>query len=138
MNPETRLAAADLVALGTAFVYGIEPYGHGAYLLYVSWWNRKCRSEMCANAIAVDTASPPNIYVTGFTGSSDFPGSADTSLAGHGSSRTSYCGSGFHNQARTFRRGAAQLAYSSYLGGDTYDQGFGIAVDATGKHTSWV
>jgi hypothetical protein len=74
------------------------------------------------NGISVDTSGA--VYVTGFTESTDFPtlnpyqgtlqgGSVDafvTKLSGTGNS----------------------LIYSTYLGGDGYDHGKGIAVDASG------
>jgi hypothetical protein len=73
------------------------------------------------NGIAVDGNG--NAYVTGYTASSDFPtqnpfqtwqGGPDcfvTKLAGSGSS----------------------LIYSTYLGGASYEQGFGIAIDGSGN-----
>ena len=42
-------------------------------------------------------------------------------------------GAAFITKLTPSATGAAQLAYSSYLGGDTFDEGFGIAVDGSGN-----
>ena len=104
MNPETPTAPADLVALGTAFVSELNPDGTALiYSTYLGGSGNGSFGEV-ADAIAVDTATPPNIYLTGFTGSPDFP--LSTALASY--QRTApasvtgiVC---FHCQARTFRR----------------------------------
>src|SRR5580698_3077025 len=61
------------ISVGTAFVTELNPTGTA--LLYSTYLGGSRNSTFGdgANAIAVDTASPPNIYVTGFTGSPDFP-----------------------------------------------------------------
>jgi hypothetical protein len=53
------------------------------------------------------------------------PGPASTALATGGSA--------FITKLAPAASGSTQLAYSSYLGGDTFDEGFGIAADAAGK-----
>ena len=94
-------------------------------------------SETVATAIAVDAASPPNIYVTGFTGSPDFPVStAPNPCLTSGLQRACQLANGgaaFITKLNPSASGSAQFAYSSYLGGDTFDEGFGIAVDASGN-----
>ena len=74
--------------------------------------------------IAVDASG--NVYVTGATASIDFPtlnqyqtyqGGDDTFVA----------------KLDTNASGTASLLYSTYLGGGGYDQGYGIAVDASGN-----
>ena len=79
----------------------------------------------------------PNIYVTGFTGSPDFPVSTNALIRTPGPGGTASGGVSVHNQTHSFRdTGTAQLAYSSYLGGNTEDEGNGIAVDASGDAIS--
>ena len=125
------------VSEGTAFVSELNP--GGTALLYSTYLGGSGNGSFGegASGIAVDTASPPNIYVTGFTGSPDFPvstvllpyqgqpGPASTALANGGS--------GFITKLAPSASGAAQLAYSSYLGGDTYDEGYGVAADGSGN-----
>jgi uncharacterized repeat protein (TIGR01451 family) len=74
--------------------------------------------------IALDTAG--NVYITGLTSSTGFPttpGAYDTSYGGHPSdvfvSKLSADGS--------------TLLYSTYLGGNSEDGGYGIAVDSAGS-----
>ncbi|MBI3014117.1 MAG: SBBP repeat-containing protein [Candidatus Tectomicrobia bacterium] len=78
--------------------------------------------------IAVDGAGAA--YVAGWTLSSDFPTRA-------GSFQTVYGGSTDAFVTKLSATGG--LVYSSYLGGSFYDEGFGIAVDASGNAyvTGW-
>jgi hypothetical protein len=80
----------------------------------------------------VDAATPLNIYVTGFTYSADFPVSSNALITAPGPGGTSANGSGFVTKLTPSLTGTAQLTYSTYLGGDTEDQGNGIAADASG------
>lgn len=75
----------------------------------------------CANAIAVDASG--NAYVTGTTGSSNFPvtgGAYQTALIG------------FYNLFVSKLSAAGALSYSSYFGGSNIDYGNAIAVDKAG------
>ncbi len=133
VNPVSATAPADLVALGTAFVTELNPGGTALiYSTYLGGSGNAVGDQ--ANEIAVDTATPPNIYVTGFTGSSDFPLST-TVLPYQGIAPASVTAeaAAFITELKTSAAGSEQLAYSSYLGGDVKDIGNGIAVDATGK-----
>jgi len=140
MNPVAAPPSDDTHSEGTAFVSELNPTGTA--LLYSTYLGGSGNGTFGdgANAIAVDTASPPNIYVTGFTGSPDFPTStvlvpyqgpapAPNPVPASAASQ----GSAFITKLAPSASGLAQLAYSSYLGGDTYDEGFGIAADAAGK-----
>lgn len=72
-------------------------------------------------AIAVDTSS--NAYVTGLTGSTNFPTTINAlqrTLGGHQNAFVTKLGPDGSN-----------LVYSTYLGGNNIDAGFGIAVDAS-------
>ena len=136
MNPVSATAPSDL-SLGTAFVTELNPTGTA--LLYSTYLGGSGNGTFGdgANAIAVDTASPPNIYVTGYTGSPDFPVSTVLlpyqGQPGPGSTASAVGGSAFITKLAPSATGAAQLAYSSYLGGNTYDEGFGIAADGSGN-----
>jgi hypothetical protein len=136
MNPLSATAPAD-VSLGTAFVSELNPTGEA--LIYSTYLGGSGNTFFGdgANAIAVDTASPPNIYVTGFTGSPDFPVSTVLlpfkGQPGPASTAMQFGGSAFITKLAPSASGSAQLAYSSYLGGDTFDEGFGIAVDGSGN-----
>ncbi len=135
MNAESG-TPPDL-SLGTVFISELNPTGTA--LLYSSYLGGSGNGSFGegADAIAVDSATPANIYVTGFTGSPDFPvstvllpfkgqpGPASTALANGGSA--------FITKIAPAAIGSAQLAYSSYLGGDTFDEGHAIAVDGSGN-----
>ena len=75
-----------------------------------------------AQAIQVDTASPPNMYVTGYTFSSNFPtasavqktigGAADAFVA-------------------ELNGAGSALTFSTFLGGTGNDEAFGLALDSS-------
>jgi beta-propeller repeat-containing protein len=74
--------------------------------------------------VAVDGSG--NVYVTGSTTSSDFPVS--------GGFDTSYGGLGLEDAFVTkVDASGSTLAWSSYLGGSDYDEGYGIAIDGSGN-----
>ncbi len=77
------------------------------------------------SAIAVD--SPGSAYVTGFTRSADFPTAnpLDSELSGTGNA-----GDAFVTKLTPAGSG---LVYSTYLGGEGEDIGYGIAVDQEGN-----
>ncbi|MFI5097235.1 MAG: SBBP repeat-containing protein [Candidatus Acidiferrales bacterium] len=74
--------------------------------------------------VAVDSSS--NAYIVGVTSSTDFPttpsGVETTSPAGN------LQGTGFVTKIDTTKSGNASLVYSTYLGGEVSDKGFGIAL----------
>ena len=138
MNPiSTTPPGDDSSSEGTAFVSELNPTGTA--LLYSTYLGGSGNGSFGdgANAIAVDTATPPNIYVTGFTGSPDFPVSTVVlpfqGQPGPASTASAIGGSAFITKLAPSASGLMQLAYSSYLGGNTYDEGFGIAVDGSGN-----
>ena len=73
-------------------------------------------------AIAVDSSGAA--YVTGYTQSGDFPTSA-------GAYQTTLNGVQDAFVSKLAADGTS-LAYSTYLGGSSYDRGYGIAVDSSG------
>jgi Bacterial Ig-like domain (group 3)/Beta-propeller repeat len=73
------------------------------------------------NGIAVDSVG--NAYVTGYTGSSNFPTMDPLQPANDGG------GDAFVTKINA---AGSALVYSTYLGGSGFDEGFGIAVDSAG------
>jgi Beta-propeller repeat len=100
-------------SVGTALVYSSYLGGNG--------------SDQ-ALGIAVDASG--NAYVTGFTGSSDFPRVNQIPGACQGS-----CGTGSSEDAFVAKVSAAgdALVYSSLIGGSGNDEAEGIAVDGSGN-----
>jgi hypothetical protein len=132
-NAEPAAPPTDIAANGTAFVSELDPTGHT--LLYSTYLggSGSTNGGDRAMAIAVDAATPLNIYVTGFTFSPDFPVSTNALIGQPGPAGTGTGGSGFVTKLTPSLTGTAQLTYSTYLGGDTEDVGNGIAVDANGN-----
>jgi hypothetical protein len=125
---------------GNAFFAQIDPYLSGtASLLYSSYLGGNSISGDMGTAIAVDGSG--NAYVTGWTGSANFPTTA-------GAFQTTYGGKEdvFVAKFNPSLSGPASLVYSTYLGGSgqdgfvsdspnyiiTYNTGPGIAVDSSG------
>ncbi len=73
--------------------------------------------------IAVDSSG--DAYVTGYTSSSNFPATA-------GALQTTF-GGGADAFVSKLNSGGSALVYSTYLGGSSFDFGFGIAVDSSGN-----
>lgn len=105
-----------------AFVTRINPSGP-AYVFSTYLGGDRCD---VANAVAVDAAG--NSYVTGRTLSSNFPvaGAFQTIL---GDQRDAFGGDAFVTRFTA----TGSLSYSTYLGGNAQDTGFGIAVDFSGN-----
>jgi hypothetical protein len=80
-------------------------------------------------SIAVDASN--NAYVTGFTYSNDFP----VTSGAFQSMLMSICGgtNAFISKLNTSANGSRSLVYSTFLGGTSYDEGHGIAVDTSGN-----
>jgi uncharacterized protein (TIGR03437 family) len=75
-----------------------------------------------ASGVAVDAAG--NVYVAGYTDSSDFPARNAIQPALNGSPSDVF--------VTKFSPGGKQLLYSTYVGGSGQNFGYGIAVDAAG------
>ncbi len=117
----------------SGFVAELNPTGTAALYLTYLGGSTGVGTQDGIQAIAVDATK--NIYVTGFTQSSDFPLSTTPNLPFEASAPLSIgsMGSAFVTRLNPTQAGMAQLAYSSYLGGSgALDQGNGIAVDAHG------
>ena len=100
-----------LNATGTALVYSTYLGGN---------------SNDYGRGIAVDGSG--NAYVTGYTYSTNFPTTA-------GAFQTSHASDGGDADAfvTKLNAGGAALVYSTYLGGNGDDGGFGIVVDSAGN-----
>ncbi|HYM11191.1 MAG TPA: SBBP repeat-containing protein [Bryobacterales bacterium] len=121
VNFPTTAGAAQAVFGGgasDAFVTKLDAAGTMLYSTYIGGSDADL-----AGGIAVDAAG--SAYVTGTTSSTNFPftnGAFQTFLKASADvfvTKLNAVGSGF--------------AYSTFLGGDLKDQGFGIAVDASGN-----
>ena len=75
-------------------------------------------------ALGVGLDADGNIYVAGYTGSSDFPSVNALQPASGGGPEDVF--------VTKFSPGGTQLLYSTYVGGSGRDFGWGIAVDAAG------
>jgi hypothetical protein len=116
------------------FVSKLNPNATGVTSLVYSTYLGGLGGD-CGYSIAVDDDG--SAYVTGFTGSPDFPTTTDalqTGLTG-----LSYCDAFVSKLHPT----GSSLLYSTYFGGSDYDYGYGIAIDAynniyiTGKTESF-
>ena len=112
---------------GDAFVTKFN--ASGSALLYSTYLGGSDSDNTNDNggAIAVDASS--NIYVTGFTFSTNFPTLNAFQPTNGGS------GDAFVAKINPSQSGRASLVYSSYLGGSAGggDEGYGIAVDGSGS-----
>jgi hypothetical protein len=102
-----------------AFVAKLNPAGSA--LIYSTYLGGPALDE--GDAIAVDTAG--NAYVTGYTGSTDFPTANPL--------QPSYGGDSWDAFVAKLNPAGSALVYSTYLGGSNRDGGRGIALDASGN-----
>jgi hypothetical protein len=108
--------------LSDAFVTKLN--AAGSALLYSTYLGGSGDEQ--GHGIALDSVG--NVYVSGNTGSANFPvtpGVFQTALGG--------VGDAFVAKLDPAASGAASLLYSTYLGGNGSDEGFGIAVDSNGN-----
>jgi hypothetical protein len=75
-------------------------------------------------SIAADSSGI--VYITGLTGSSDFP-----TLNQYQTNQLQ--DDVFVTKIDTTQSGSSSLLYSTYLGGNSYDRGYGIAIDSSGN-----
>jgi hypothetical protein len=105
---------------GDAFVTKLNPTGSGlTYSTYLGG-SVGLNATDSAQGIAVDAAG--NAYVTGTAESTNFPTTA-------GAFQTTHAGSTDAFVTKLNPTGSG-LIYSTYLGGNGFDQGFGIAIDS--------
>ena len=102
------------------FVTKVNPGGTGlGYSTYLGG-----TSFDIGGGVALDGAG--NAYVTGYTGSTNFPTTA-------GSFDRTYNGGANDTFVTKLNASGASLVYSTYLGGNDHDQGYTLALDAAGK-----
>jgi hypothetical protein len=128
-----------------AFLMKIAPKGNGATdLIYATLLGGSGSDQ--AFAVTVDSASPPDAYVTGTTSSTNFPtaGTVAAYQPNLPSNATALTSDAFVTVvAQSGVTGQTFLAYSTYLGGSQTDTGYGIeaaepyAVYVTGAANSW-
>jgi hypothetical protein len=104
----------------TAFVAALN--STGSALVYSTYLGGSSGGDW-GNGIAVDSAG--NAYVTGVTGSTDFPTVNPLQATSNASEGTSF--------VAKFNAAGSALVYSTYLGGSESDAGTGIAVDPSGN-----
>ncbi|HYS17149.1 MAG TPA: SBBP repeat-containing protein [Candidatus Binatia bacterium] len=103
-----------------AFVTKLNPAGSA--LVYSTYLGGS--DADVGSAIAVGAGG--NAYVTGFTGSTDFPTTGGAFQTVSGGLRDAFV-------TKLNPTGSAPLVYSTYLGGSGDDEGLAIAVDASGN-----
>ncbi len=115
--PTSGAYQAAFAGVSDAFVAKLSATGDAlAYATYVGG-----SDDDAALGIAVDASGAA--YVTGYTGSTDFPTS--------GAYQAVFAGGGDAFVAKLSAAGDA-LAYATYLGGSGWDEVLGIAVDSSG------
>ncbi|MCE5219752.1 MAG: SBBP repeat-containing protein [Clostridium sp.] len=97
---------------------------NGSELLYSTYLGGD--SFDFAYGIAVDNNS--NAYMTGTTSSNNFPTTPKAYQPVNPDSDPVFSNA-FITKINTKKAGNASLVYSSYLGGNSFDEGFGIAID---------
>jgi hypothetical protein len=119
MNPlQPTIGGGEGTILGDAFVAKLNPAGSGlVYSTYIGG-----SGDDRGSGIAVDGSG--NAYVTGSTGSTDFP-TMNPLQPTNGGSNDAFV-------AKLNSTGSA-LIYSTYLGGSAADGGGGIAADGSGN-----
>jgi hypothetical protein len=115
---------------GASDVFVTKLNAAGSGLLYSTYLGGSSVEQ--GLAIAVDGNG--NAYVTGFTGSTNFPIRADTSQIPPGSFvyRSSYQGGSTDAFVTKLNATGTSLVFSTYAGGSGADQGWGIAVHSSG------
>jgi hypothetical protein len=100
----------------------------GSSLLYSTYLGGSGTDE--GFAVALNTANPPNIYLTGPTSSTDFPTTTNAPQTANAGGNDA-----FVSELNPNASGAASLVFSTYLGGMSDEDlvHAGIAVDANGN-----
>jgi beta-propeller repeat-containing protein/all-beta uncharacterized protein len=118
----TPLQAGKGGGIGDAFVTKIN--AEGSALVYSTYLGGS--GDDSGFSIAVDSSG--NAYVTGYTRSTDFPTANPLQDANGGA-----FGDFFDAFVTKINAAGSALVYSTYLGGNGRDSGFGIAVDSSGN-----
>ena len=105
------------------------------HIVYCSYLGSLASNGLGVGGVAVDAASPPNVYVAGYTSNSVFPFPAKSAF------QTSYGGGPF--DAFVMRilpvgGGPSDLIYATLLGGSGADQALAIGVDTATPANAYV
>lgn len=111
---------APLGNYGDAYIAKLNPTGTG--LIYATYLGGS--NGASSTSIAVDTNG--NAYITGVTGSTDFPVSA-------GAAQSSFAGGLNDGFVAKLNASGTQFLYATYLGGQRIEFPLGIAVDSAGS-----
>lgn len=101
-----------------------EVSADGTQLLYSSYLGGSMEDSVIGVALDADD----NVYVAGYTGSSDFPVTSGCAQPSYGGPYDT-----FISRFDLSSPGTVSLAYSTYLGGSNLEDPYGIAVDADGN-----
>ncbi len=126
--PVTSNAYDTILNFSNAFMSEIATDSSGKTSLVYSTYLGGSNGDQ-GNGIAVDEYG--NAYITGQTGSTDFPVTANAFQTLN--KNTSGGNIAFVSRINTKASGKASLYYSTYLGGSGGDYGTGIAVDSFGN-----
>ncbi len=109
-----------------AFITKLSPSGES--LVYSTYLSGNQNAGDVGSGIAVDSSG--NAYVTGYTDSTDFPTTPGAYQSTFPSMKPVGYGCAF---ITTLSPSGGSLVYSTYLGGNGFDDGLGIAVDSSGN-----
>ncbi len=126
-------AAPTSSANGNAFLTRIDTTKSGnASLIYSTYLGgagaNAATLGFADQGFGVTVDSSSNAYIVGATSSTDFPTNGTLAANQPNSPPGNTKGTGFLTRIDTTKSGGASLAYSTYLGGQTQDLGFGIAL----------
>lgn len=116
----------NLGTCSNAFAAKVNP--KGTALVYSTYLGGSGGLGDAAYSVAVDSNN--DAYLTGITGSPNFPtttGAFDTKCGSDG-----LCNGTYHGFVTALNTTATGLVYSTFLGGSSYDYTAGIALDSTG------
>ena len=119
-NFPTTLGAFDPSGGFDAFVTKLNAAGSG--LVYSTYLGGTGADQ----GVAVTLDGAGSAYVTGFTSATDFPTTVGAFDTTHGGGNTDVF-------VTKLNPAGSALAYSTFLGGSSFEEGFGIAVDTTGS-----
>jgi hypothetical protein len=122
--PVTADAAQPTYAGNGDIFVSVLNYTNSKFVLYSTYLGGS--DGEVADGVATDSSG--NIYVTGYTLSQDFPVTANT-IQGAWSGGTEV----FVTKIKPHVAGSAGIVWSTYLGGATTNNGYGIAVGADGR-----
>jgi uncharacterized repeat protein (TIGR01451 family) len=123
---QTVCGAAKVGTCENAFITKIGP--SGTAIVYSSYLGGSGGLGDAAYGVAVDTSN--NAYISGITGSPNFPttsGAYDTKCGSD-----SLCNGSFDGFVTELNTTGTSLVFSTFLGGSSYDYAAGITVDTAG------